>query len=151
MARVSADVLCIVCAHFAMQKSRVFCKTSQFVSYFAFFLESFSCVIGNSGVFAVDVNRDTTTGNLLPLNLKLYPTREDYSINIMCEDFADRIVANSCKATATPPPAVRLDAGGFGCTIVGTGENTDEVQIEALCQPVAGLIPPARSSKSSKL
>lgn len=94
-------------------------------------------------MFVVEVECDGDTGNLLPLNLEIYPTREAYSINIMCEDFADQIV--TCESTTgtvrgfAPPEDV-------GCTVVGDGQTTNEDQITALCQGAQNC----RGSKSSK-
>jgi len=80
-------------------------------------------------VFAVDVERNPANASkLFPLKLKLYPTRENYSINIMCEDFDYSM--QECQGGGTVRGFV---AGGLGCTIVGDGANTTEDTITARC------------------
>jgi hypothetical protein len=74
------------------------------------------------------------------LDVEAYPDHNDYySVSIMCESASQRI--SSCDAGCSSrsgytctTPWVMEDSNGDGCTVVGRGHNTDEVEVSVRCQ-----------------
>lgn len=93
--------------------------------------------VGSEGVFWVRVVSASED-----MQLELFPLRGNYAISVMCQDAGKRL--NSCRVygSCTPRagygscsnPLVMWDSSTRkGCTFVGSGYATAEVQIAASC------------------
>lgn len=92
--------------------------------------------VGVNGIFEVKVPDKNKK-----LDLELFPLREEYSISIMCknkhDDLTDcRVTGDSERDGQTHVDAtLHYDSSTkAGCTIVGDGIGTEEIEIEAFCK-----------------